>query len=352
MNGRGRCNENYLFYNRYKINENEILGGLGRFQYSHTRRLSVGNVVSSRTRLNRGSVSVVTALQQQLNLVDTSVKCGRAAGEVVLARSRRDRHLEVDRISSLQRNALNGSGTSDAVKTRGSGVGNLAHQLAREVGGGRREVVGAVLVIGRTIGSVGLVNSVERSINRGLGSSTLGGKIGEKCVFIAKEINTVRSVEELLSKVAEKVVLDEVLRGDDIAGSSQDGVGEQTSVDGVQRTIGGPSVHVDVILDIGSINVIDIKRVGLELEDILHIRQLHVVEGNGADIQGGGGFTGELTRDTESKFLVKTSEGKIDGHFAYYNNSKYFISFVFCILLHSLRSFRKIQKTLVRNLAE
>lgn len=352
MNGRGRCNENYLFYNRYKINENEILGGLGRFQYSHTRRLSVGNVVGGRTRLNRGSVSVATALQNQLDLVDTSVKRVRAVGEVVLAGSRRDGDLEADGVVILKRHALNGSGTSDAVKTRGSGVGNLAHQLAREVGGGRREVVGAVLVTGRTIGSVGLVDSVERSINRGLGISTLGGKIGEKCVFIAKEINTVRSVEELLSKVAEKVVLDEVLRGDDIAGSSQDGVGEHTSVDGVQRTIGGPSVHVDVILDIGSINVIDIKRVGLELKNGLHVASLDIVDGDGADIQGGGGFTGELTRDAESKILVKTSEGKIHGHFAYYNNSKYFISFVFCILLHSLRSFRKIQKTLVRNLAE
>jgi len=279
-----------------------------------SRCLSVGDVVSSRTRLNRGSVTVVTALQQQLNLVDTSVKSSRATGEVVLVSRRRDRNLEVDSISGLQRNTLNGSGTSDAGKTRRSLAGNLAHQLAREVGSAGKGV-GAVFVGRSAVGSVFLVDSVERSINGGLGGGTLGGKVRKKSVFVAEQVNTVGGVEELLGKVADKVVLDEVLVGNDIAGSSENGVGQQTSVDGVQRTIGGPSVHVDIILDIRGIGVVDIKRVGLELEDSEHIRQLHVVEGNGADIEGDGGFTGELTRDTDSKGLVKTSEGKIHHNF-------------------------------------
>jgi hypothetical protein len=277
---------------------------------------SVVGVLGSRVSLSGGSVGGVNVgLQNQLNLVDTSVECGRAAGEVVLIGSRRDRDLEADSVVHKKRHALDGGRVGDAGKTRRSGVGNLAHQLAREVSSAG-EGVGAVLVTGRTVSSVGLVDSVERSVNCATGSSTLADKIRQKSVFIAKQVNTVGGVEELLSKVADKVVLDEVLLGDDAATSCQNRRGGQSaSVDGVQLEVGGPVAHVDVILDIGSISVVDIKRVGLELEDIKHIRQLHVVDSNAADIEDDGGFTGELTGDTESKILVKTSEGKIHGHY-------------------------------------
>ena len=275
---------------------------------------TVVGVLGSRVSLSGGSVGGV-GLQNQLNLVDTSVECGRAAGEVVLIGSRRDRDLEADSVVHKKRHALDGGRVGDAGKTRRSGVGNLAHQLAREVSSAG-EGVGAVLVTGRTVSSVGLVDSVERSVNCATGSSTLADKIRQKSVFIAKQVNTVGGVEELLSKVADKVVLDEVLLGDDAATSCQNRRGGQSaSVDGVQLEVGGPVAHVDVILDIGSISVVDIKRVGLELEDIKHIRQLHVVDSNAADIEDDGGFTGELTGDTESKILVKTSEGKIHGHY-------------------------------------
>jgi hypothetical protein len=275
----------------------------------------VVGVLGSRVSLSGGSVGGVNVgLQNQLNLVDTSVKSGRAASEIVLVGSRRDGYLEADSVILKKRNALDGVRVGDAGKTRRSSVGNLAHQLAREVSSAS-EGVGAVLVGRSAVSSVGLVDSVERSIDGLAGSNTLGDKIRQKSVFIAKQVNTVGGVEELLGKVTDKVVLDKVLLGDDAATSSQDGAGrEGTGVDGVQLEGGGPVAHVDVILDIGSISVVDIKRVGLELEDSKHIRQLHVVDSNAADIESDGGFTGELTRDTESKFLVKTSEGKIHGH--------------------------------------
>jgi len=281
------------------------LGGLVQ-----SNDLSVGNVVSGGAGLNRGSVAKVAALQHKLNLVDASVKGGRATSEVVLVSSGRDRHLEVDGISVGQRNALDCTGTSDAGKALGGLAGDLAHQLTREVGSTGKGV-GAVLVRSITIGGVGLVDSVERSVNGSLGNGTLASKVRQKSVFIAKQINTVRSVEELIGKVADEVVLDEVSVGDDIAGGSQDGVGEHTSVDGVQRTIGGPVVHVDVILDIRSIKIIDIYRVRLKLEDGLHIASPDIVDSDGADIKSGRGFSGEFTRDTESKSLVKTSKGKV-----------------------------------------
>ena len=277
---------------------------------------TVVGVLGSRVSLSGGSVGGVNVgLQNQLNLVDTSVECGRAAGETVLVGSGRDRNLEADSVVHKKRHALDGGRVGDAGKTRRSGVGNLAHQLAREVSSAG-EGVGAVLVTGRTVSSVGLVDSVERSVNCATGSSTLADKIRQKSVFIAKQVNTVGGVEELLSKVADKVVLDEVLLGDDAATSCQNRRGGQSaSVDGVQLQIGGPVAHVDVILDIGSISVVDIKRVGLELKDIPHIRQLDVVDRNAAHIEGDGSLTGELTGDTESKILVKTSEGKIHGHY-------------------------------------
>jgi len=275
----------------------------------------VVRILGGRAGLDGGSVGGVNIrLQNELNLVDTSVKGSRAAGEFVLVGSGRDGHLEADSVVLLKRHALDSADVGDAGKTSRSSVGNLAHQLAREVGGAG-EVVGAVLVGRSAVSSVGLVDSVERSIDGLASSNTLANKIRKKRLFVAEQVNTVGSVEELLGKVADKVVLDEVLLGGNAATSSQDGAGRQRAgVDGVQLEIGGPVAHVDVILDIRGIGVVDIERVGLELEDSLHIRQLHVVDSNAADIEGDGGFTGQLTRDTESKFLVKTSEGKIHNH--------------------------------------
>lgn len=273
---------------------------------------TVVRILGSRVGLNGGSVGgIAICLQNQLNLVDTSVKGSGAAGKVVLVGSRRDRNLKADSVINLKRNTLNRADVGDAGKTRRSSVGNLAHQLTREVGSAG-EGVGAVLVRRRTVGGVGLVDSIERSVDGLTGSSALADKVREKSVFIAEEINTVRSVEELLGEVANKVVLDEVLIGGNTATGCQDGGGrESAGVDGVQLEAGGPSIHVDVILDIRGVGVVDIERVGLELEDGLHVGQLHVVDSDGTDIKSSRGFTSEFTGDTKSKSLVKTSKGKI-----------------------------------------
>ena len=87
------------------------------------------------------------------------------------------------------------------------------------------------------------------------------------------------------------------------------------SVGRVERQISGPCVHVHVVLEIGGINVVDIKRIALELEDIEHIRKLDVVDSSAANIESGGGSTGKLTRTPKGEGLVKTSKDEIDGHY-------------------------------------
>ncbi len=173
---------------------------------------------------------------------------------------------------------------------------------------------------GSSIGSRGLVNSSKSGLDRFTGINTLGDNVGKESVLIAKEIHTVRSVEELLGQITKEVVLDEVLLGDDTAGGSQDQAGgatsDHSSVGGVQLEVGGPSVLVDVILDIRCVGIIDIERVRLELEDSVHISQLDVVDGNGANIQSSGSLTGELTGNTESKRVVEGGKSEINSrHF-------------------------------------
>lgn len=250
--------------------------------------------------------------QNQLNLVDTSVEGASLCGEVVLEGGRGDSHLEVDAVAVFKRDASDARGTADVVETSRGGIGDLAQQHTGEVGRGS-SCVGAVLVrssAGKS--SSGLVDSVERSVNCQTSSGTLLNEVGEQSVFIAKQINTVGGVKERLGKVANKVVLDEVLLGDDFASSWQHGMGNQSvSVSGVQLQGCGPCVHVHVVLDIGSIGVVDIKRVSLILKDILHMSSLNVEDGDAACVDSGGSLTSESTGEIERKCLVKAFEGKV-----------------------------------------
>jgi hypothetical protein len=169
------------------------------------------------------------------------------------------------------------------------------------------------------VGSRAHVDGIEGSLDISVSSSTLGDNVRKKSVFIAKQIHAVRSVEELLGEVSDKVVLDEVLILSDITTAGQDGSRRKcVSVSRVQLQVGGPVAHINVILNVGRISVIDIKRVGLELKDSQHIRQLDVVHRNAADIEGGSSFTSELTGNAEGKCLVKAGKSEIHHFFLLY----------------------------------
>jgi hypothetical protein len=266
----------------------------------------VVRVFSTAASLDGGDVgSIDIFLQNQLDLVNTSVEGRRTRGEGVLCGVRRDRHLEADGVIHSKRDRLDGADIRDAVETSSSVVSDLAQQLAREVGGGGL-VVSGVLAGRSTVVSRGHVDGIEGSLDSSVSSSALGDKVRKKSVFIAKQIHAVRGVEELLGEVADKVVLDKVLLHSDIATRFKyRGSGQSVSVNRVQLQVGGPVAHINVILNVGSISVVDIKRVGLELKDSQHIRQLHVVDSNAADIEGGSSLTSELTGNAEDKRLVK-----------------------------------------------
>ena len=216
-----------------------------------------------------------------------------------------NRDLEVDGVTVNKRDAVDTRDVSSAVETSRGGIGNLAQQHTGEVGTGIK-CVDTVLVRSSAVRSVGLVDSVERSLNCQTRSGTLLNEVGKQSVFVAEQINTVRGVKETLGEVANKVVLDKVLLGEDFAGSWQDGGRSQrVSVYGVQPQSGGPKAPVHVVLDIGSISVVDIKRVSLILEDILHISSLNVEDRNAACVDSRRGLTGESTRKVERECLVK-----------------------------------------------
>jgi len=285
----------------------------------------VVRVFSTAASLDGGDVgSIDIGLQNQLDLVNTSVEGRRTRGEGVLSGVRRDRHLEADSVIHSKRNRLNGADIRDfCTKTSSSVISDLAQQLAREVGRGVLSV-GGILAGGSTVGSRAHVDGIEGSLDSIVSSSALGDKVGKKSVFIAKQIHAVRGVEELLGKVADKVVLDKVLLHSDIATRFKyRGSGQSVSVNRVQLQVGGPVAHINVILNVGSISVVDIKRVGLELKDSQHIRQLHVVDSNAADIEGGSSLTSELTGNAEDKRLVKAGKSEIH-HFSCYTITKYF----------------------------
>jgi hypothetical protein len=270
--------------------------------------------------LDGGDVgSIDIGLQNQLDLVNTSVEGRRTRGEGVLVDSRRDRHLEANGVIHGKRDRLNAGFVRDtSSETRSSFASDLAQQLAREVGRGVLGV-GGILAGRSTVGSRGHVDGIEGSLDITESSSALGDKVRKKIVFIAKQIHAVRGVEELLGEVADKVVLDEVLLLSDIATGGQDGIRRKcVSVSRVQLQVGGPVAHINVILNVGSISVVDIKRVGLELKDGPHIRQLHVVNSNAADIEGDRSFTSELTGNAEGKSLVKAGKSEIHHFFLLY----------------------------------
>ena len=227
----------------------------------------------------------------------------------------RDRHLEVNGIIRLKRNRLDAADVGSGAETSRSSVGDLAQQLARKVGIAREIISGVLEAIGISIGqtSGSRAHSSKSGLDGGMSSSTLADKVAKKSIFIAKQIDTISGVEELESKVANKVVLDLVLVGQDITTSSKDGVIRHVGVGRVQHQISGPSIGriEHVVLDIGSVSVIDIKRVRLELEDREHIRQLDVVDSRSTDIEGSRSSGGKLTRNTESEGLVKTGKSKI-----------------------------------------
>jgi hypothetical protein len=194
-------------------------------------------------------------------------------------------------------------------------VSDLAEQLTREVAGAIKIVLG-ILVRGLSSGSRSLIDCLKSGDDAAGGSSTLSDKVLQQLGLVAKQIDTISGVEETKSQITNKVVLDKVPLGDNISAVGQDrSAAESVSVGRVEGQIGGPCVHVHVVLDIGGINVVDIKRISLELEDVTHIRQLHVVVSNAANIDSRGGGGGNLTRNTEGEVLVKTSKDEVDGHY-------------------------------------
>jgi hypothetical protein len=269
--------------------------------------------------LDGGDVgSIDIGLQNQPDLVNTSVEGRRTRGEGVLGGVRRDRHLEANGVIHSKRDRLNAGFVRDtSSETRSSLASDLAQQLAREVGRGVLSV-GGILAGRSTVGSRGHVDGIEGSLDSSVSSSALGDKVGKKSVFIAKQIHAVRGVEELLGEVADKIVLDEVLLSNDIATICKNRGSQSVSVSRVQLQVGGPVAHINVILNVGSISVVDIKRVGLELKDVPHIRQLHVVNSNAADIEGDRSFTSELTGNAEGKSLVKAGKSEIHHFFLLY----------------------------------
>jgi hypothetical protein len=189
------------------------------------------------------------------------------------------------------------------------------HQLTSEVGR-TDEGVRGILVIFRAVGGRSLIDALESGDDVAGGSSTLGDKVLQQLSLVAEQIDTISGVEETKSQITNKVVLDKVLVLVNGKRSRQNRrTREGVSVGRVERQISGPCVHVHVVLEIGVINVVDIKRIALELEDIEHIRKLDVVDSSAANIESGGGSTGKLTRKTEGEGLVKTSKDEIDGHY-------------------------------------
>lgn len=273
----------YLFYNNYKINNNDTS------ERAVSKYLSVVRVLGGGASLSGNDVGGGGGIHNnQLNLVDTSVKSSRAVSEVLLASSSGNGQLKVEGVASSNRDTLNGSDVFHAVETRSGRTGNLTHQLAADVGGGGQGV-GAVLVGRSSTGGMSLVDGFKSALDATASGGTLADKVRKESFLIAKQINTVRSVEELQGQITKKIVLDEVLRGNNGFRSNQNRAGCSTisrhsSVDGVQLQGGGPKALVHVILDIGCVDVVDIERVRLELEDVEHIRQPHVVDGDGADI--------------------------------------------------------------------
>jgi hypothetical protein len=192
-------------------------------------------------------------------------------------------------------------------------VSDLAEQLAREVAGASKIVLG-ILVRGVSFGGRRLVDCVESGDDAAGGSSTLGNKVRQELGLVAEQIDTISSVEETKSQITNKVVLDKVPLGDNIGTVCQDRSGaESVSVGRVERQISGPCVHVHVVLDIGGINVVDIKRIRLELKHVKHVRRLDVVVSNAANIDSRGSGTGKLTRNTKGEGLVKTGKDEVDG---------------------------------------
>ena len=169
-------------------------------------------------------------------------------------------------------------------------------------------------MIVRAVGGRSLIDALESGDDVAGGSSTLGDKVLQQLSLVAEQIDTISGVEETKSQITNKVVLDKVLVLVNGKRSRQNRrTREGVSVGRVERQISGPCVHVHVVLEIGVINVVDIKRIALELEDIEHIRKLDVVDSSAANIESGGGSTGKLTRNTKGEGLVKTSKDEIDG---------------------------------------
>lgn len=96
--------------------------------------LRVVGVSTRSARFNGDDVgSIAISLQNQTNMVDTSVECGSTASEVVLICRSRNRDLKVDSVVNSKRNGLNTSAVSDSVKAGRGGVSNLAQQFTGEV---------------------------------------------------------------------------------------------------------------------------------------------------------------------------------------------------------------------------
>ena len=205
-------------------------------------------------------------------------------------------------------------------------VGKLEQQLTREVAGASRGVRG-ILVRGiAAASSSSLVDCLKSADDVAGGNSTLGDKVGQQLGLVAEQIDTISGVEEAKSQITNKVVLDKVPLGDNISTGFQNGsVNESVSVGGVERQIGGPCVHVHVVLDVIGRKIVNIKRIALELEDILHISQPDLVDSNATSIESGGCSGSNLTGNTESEVLVKTSKDKVHHHIIVYNNNQYFI---------------------------
>jgi len=97
----------------------------------------VVRVLGGGISLNRGDVGDGLGVHDvQLNLVDTSLQCLRAFSEISLTSSRRNRQPKVDGVAISDRDTLNGSDVLGAKETSRCGIGNLAHELTADVGGG------------------------------------------------------------------------------------------------------------------------------------------------------------------------------------------------------------------------
>jgi len=285
----------------------------------------VGEVSDISIRLdNSGVDSISVSLKNKGNFVDTALDGGGATSQQVLTRSGRNGQQEVDGVVVLKRNRLTNDGARDiSVKTSRVTSSNLAHQFAANIRRGG-VAVGQVLLAGSISASHGntadIIDSSESRVKTSLHISTLGGDVSKKSRLVIKQINTMNSVKQLVGKVANKVVLKKVLvviiRAEVREIRRTAGTRVHHSMSGVDTS--GPASNRHIVLDISSINIIDISGIGLEVEHILQITSLQVENSSRRGINS---YKRGLksTREIAKERTVQSGKNEVNsGHYSFF----------------------------------